>query len=99
MTLARRDFLVSATALTAAACCRTTHAAPDDASAKRRAALEKHRITAITPLSVQMKWSRLVGKNSRLDVHGHGPRVRVCAIETDGSSGGWGAVRGNEEAL
>jgi L-alanine-DL-glutamate epimerase-like enolase superfamily enzyme len=40
-----------------------------------------------------------VGKNARLDVHGHGPTSEVCVIKTDQGASGWGMIRATAQAV
>ncbi|WP_066750609.1 enolase C-terminal domain-like protein [Sphingobacterium populi] len=44
---------------------------------------------------MRLQYPRLVGKNARLDLHGYGPRVEICVIETDKGATGWGSLRGS----
>lgn len=63
--------------------------------------LSYHRIQNIRFSNVRMQYPRLVGKNARLDIHGYGPRLDICIIETDKGAMGWaslrGAIRGAQE--
>ena len=59
--------------------------------------LSRHKIQAIKLTPVQLRYPRLVGKNSRLDVHGTGPRVTVCTFTTNQGAEGMGLLRGNRE--
>ena len=94
----RRDFLaMSAAAGALSLTGRSSKAAEEHAAWREK--LAGHTIKSIEPDSVQMRWPRLVGKNSRLDVHGRGPRVFICKITTDQGAFGWGAVRGNRADL
>ncbi|WP_104381574.1 enolase C-terminal domain-like protein [Sphingobacterium sp. HMA12] len=56
--------------------------------------LSYHRIQEIKYSTVQMKYPRLVGKNARLNLHGYGPNVEICAIKTDKGAMGWASLRG-----
>ncbi|TYP97282.1 L-alanine-DL-glutamate epimerase-like enolase superfamily enzyme [Sphingobacterium allocomposti] len=57
--------------------------------------LADHTIRQIKFSSVRLQYPRLVGKNARLDIHGFGPRVDICVIETDQGARGWGSLRGS----
>ncbi|MEQ9443172.1 MAG: enolase C-terminal domain-like protein [Cyclobacteriaceae bacterium] len=52
--------------------------------------LNQHTIKEITFSEISLKWPRQVGKNARLDVHGHGPSARICQLTTDQGASGWG---------
>ena len=58
--------------------------------------LSYHRIQQINFSSVKLKYPRLVGKNARLDLHGHGPEVEICYIKTDKGAMGWASLRGSK---
>jgi L-alanine-DL-glutamate epimerase-like enolase superfamily enzyme len=62
-------------------------------------ALQKHRIAAIEFRRVAQPWPRLVGKNSRLDVHGRGPSPEVCILKTDLGASGWGMIEGDSKQI
>jgi hypothetical protein len=62
-------------------------------------ALRKHRIAAIEFRRVAQPWPRLVGKNSRLDVHGRGPSPEVCILKTDLGATGWGMIEGDSKQI
>ena len=57
--------------------------------------LNRHKIKAVKYTPVQLRYPRLVGKNSRLGVHGTGPRITVCTLTTDQGAEGIGLLRGN----
>ncbi len=57
--------------------------------------LSYHKISNIRFSDVRLQYPRLVGKNARLDLHGYGPRVEICVIETDKGATGWGSLRGS----
>ena len=59
--------------------------------------LTRHKLKAIKFTPVQLKYPRLVGKNSRLGVHGAGPRVTMCTLTTDQGAEGFALLRGNTE--
>ncbi|MDR3061651.1 MAG: mandelate racemase/muconate lactonizing enzyme family protein [Dysgonamonadaceae bacterium] len=59
--------------------------------------LAYHKLQGIDFTDVQLKYPRLVGKNSRLGVHGTGPRVTFCTLITDKGAKGLGLLRGNRE--
>jgi len=56
-----------------------------------------HRIKDIRFSSVHLQYPRLVGKNARLDLHGHGPHVDICTILTDKGAMGWASLRGSRK--
>jgi len=57
--------------------------------------LSYHKIKDIKFSTVKMNYPRLVGKNARLDLHGHGPDVEICSIRTDQGAMGWASLRGS----
>lgn len=57
--------------------------------------LSYHRIQNIKLSNVRMQYPRLVGKNARLDIHGYGPRIDICILETDKGAMGWASLRGS----
>ena len=59
--------------------------------------LSYHKLKSIKFTPIQLKYPRLVGKNSRLGVHGTGPRVTMCTFTTDQGAEGIGLLRGNRE--
>jgi len=59
--------------------------------------LARHKLKTATYTPVQLRYPRLVGKNSRLGVHGTGPEVTVCTFTTDQGAEGTGLLRGNTE--
>lgn len=92
MHLRRRDFLTSIAGLSVAPSLLLGEETPN---ARWKEELARHRLADVETHSVQMQWPRLVGKNSRLDVHGRGPRTNVCVVKTDRDASGWGTFRGN----
>jgi D-galactarolactone cycloisomerase len=66
---------------------------------KESADLSYHKITDIKFTTVKLNYPRLVGKNSRLDVHGYGPESGVHILYTDKGASGWGLNRGSQKAL
>lgn len=87
----RRQFLGQTLILSAAGYCPSVLADINSDKAKERnTILSGHRLDALEIKTVQLNWPRLVGKNSRLDVHGRGPRETVCRIKTDKEAVGWG---------
>lgn len=85
----RREFLLSTAAAAAG-----FEVARSAAAVAYRDELKGHRIRKLETGRVRMRWPRLVGKNARLNVHGHGPTVRVVRVTTDKGATGWGALRG-----
>lgn len=59
--------------------------------------LERHSISAIERRVVQNRWPRLVGKNSRLDVHGWGRDSAILVIHCDSGASGFGYAPGVTE--
>ena len=59
--------------------------------------LSRHKLKAMIITPVQLRYPRLVGKNSRLDVHGTGPTVTICTFTTDQGAEGMGLLRGNRQ--
>jgi len=59
--------------------------------------LAYHKIKDISFTAVQLRYPRLVGKNSRLGVHGTGPSVTFCTITTDQGAKGLGILRSNQK--
>jgi len=57
--------------------------------------LARHKLKAVKYTQVQLRYPRLVGKNSYLGVHGTGPNVTVCTLTTDQGAEGVGLLRGN----
>lgn len=57
--------------------------------------LSHHTIQRIRFSNVRLQYPRLVGKNARLDLHGYGPRVEICMIDTNQGAMGWGSLRGS----
>ncbi|RYY59622.1 MAG: mandelate racemase/muconate lactonizing protein, partial [Chitinophagaceae bacterium] len=58
--------------------------------------LSYHKLKEVRFRDVQLKYPRLVGKNSRLGVHGTGPRVTFCTLVTDKGAEGLGLLRGEQ---
>jgi len=57
--------------------------------------LARHKLKSVKYTRVQLRYPRLVGKNSRLGVHGTGPNVTVCTLTTDQGAEGVALLRGN----
>lgn len=68
-------------------------------AATRDTALAKHRLAAVEFCQIDLTWPRHVGKNSRRDVHGEGPRSTVVVLKTDQGAVGWGAIRGDRKTV
>lgn len=83
----RRNFIYQ-TGLAAAAAGIGRAVASDSADLDT---LRKHRIKDIEFKEVRFNWPRLVGKNSRLDVHGQHHRLTVAIVHTDQGASGWGS--------
>ncbi len=60
-----------------------------------KAELSHHKLQQITFKQVQLRYPRLVGKNSRLGVHGRGPGMLLCILTTDKGAKGFGPMMGN----
>ena len=58
--------------------------------------LAYHTIQDIKYSRVQLNYPRLVGKNARLDLHGHGPNVEIVCLVTDKGAMGWASLRGSK---
>ena len=89
----RRHFLLTTSGAAAAA------AAAGPSSAAAAEPLAEHRITSVAGVHVRQPWPRVVGKNSRLDVHGRGPTVAALVIRTDQGASGWGMLRGGPKEI
>lgn len=57
-----------------------------------------HRLQAIEVKRVPLPWPREVGKNSKLDRHGHGPTLTVAVLNTDQGAVGWGDFPARNES-
>lgn len=66
---------------------------------KNSSELGYHRIIDIKFSTVKLRYPRLVGKNSQLDVHGWGPESGIHILYTDKGASGWGMNRGSQKAL
>ena len=66
-------------------------------NATERGDLSYHKLKEIKFTSVQLKYPRLVGKNSRLGVHGTGPNLTFCTLITNNGAEGLGLLRGRKE--
>ncbi|MCP5548603.1 MAG: mandelate racemase/muconate lactonizing protein [Akkermansiaceae bacterium] len=85
----RRTFLHQTGFAAAAAGIGRLHAADDPAAAT----LAEHRIESIEFKDVRYRWPRLVGKNSRLGVHGQHHKISVVILRTDQGASGWGVAQ------
>ncbi|HOM76493.1 MAG TPA: enolase C-terminal domain-like protein [Anaerohalosphaeraceae bacterium] len=90
MKMHRRQFIREVFGLWAAGCAAGRLEAASDKQQEWNKSLAQHRIASVDVKTVQLRWPRQVGKNSRLDVHGWGPRETVCRITTDKGAAGWG---------
>lgn len=59
--------------------------------------LAEHKIDSIVFSKVKLNYPRLVGKNARLDLHGHGPELDICCLRTDQGAMGWASLRGSKK--
>ena len=103
MKIDRRQFLGQSLALSAAGYCSSLVGAvpdgkPDDKTEEWKQILASHHLVSLEIKTVQLRWPRLVGKNSRLDVHGRGPRETVCRLTTDKGASGWGMFLANADS-
>lgn len=62
-------------------------------------ALAEHRIKDIKTLRVSSRYTRTIGRNSRIRNHGDGPNTQVRAIITDKGAMGWGASYTPDEKM
>jgi len=67
--------------------------------AYRSGEISRHKITDIRFTTIKLKYPRLVGKNSRLDIHGWGPETGIHILYTDKGASGWGLNRSSQKAL
>jgi D-galactarolactone cycloisomerase len=61
--------------------------------------LSYHRIDNIKFTDIRLKYPRLVGKNSQLDIHGWGPTAGINILYTDKGATAWGLNRGSQQVL
>jgi L-alanine-DL-glutamate epimerase-like enolase superfamily enzyme len=66
---------------------------------RRTTDLIYHKISDIKFTTIKLKYPRLVGKNSQLDVHGWGPESGIHILYTDKGASGWGLNRGSQKSL
>lgn len=66
---------------------------------KRTTDLKYHKISDIKFTTIKLKYPRLVGKNSQLDVHGWGPESGIHILYTDKGALGWALNRGSQKSL
>jgi L-alanine-DL-glutamate epimerase-like enolase superfamily enzyme len=59
--------------------------------------LAYHKLKGIKFNQVQLKYPRLVGRNSRLGLHGTGPKLTFCTLTTDKGAEGFALIRGNQK--
>jgi D-galactarolactone cycloisomerase len=57
--------------------------------------LKTHVLDGIEFTDIKLRYPRLVGKNSRSDVHGLGPTLTVATLKTSKGATGWGLLRSN----
>ena len=94
----RRNFLKVAAASSASFI--TSLASAEEAKVEKqseRNELTYHKLKDIRFDAVQLKYPRLVGKNSRLGIHGTGPNLTFCTLLTDKGAEGLGLMRGNRQ--
>lgn len=97
MNINRRQFLESALLLTVAGGCVEMRQIMPGRYNDWVKTLSEHRIAGIEAHTVRMKYPRLVGKNARKGIHGAGPKVGICIVNTEKGIQGWGAFRGGTE--
>ncbi|HOK65394.1 MAG TPA: enolase C-terminal domain-like protein [Anaerohalosphaeraceae bacterium] len=90
MIMNRRQFIGHTAALAAAGLGPRLFADSSENAESWKKTLAGHRLSSLDIQTVQLNWPRLVGKNSRLDVHGRGVRETICRIRTDQGASGWG---------
>jgi L-alanine-DL-glutamate epimerase-like enolase superfamily enzyme len=61
--------------------------------------LRRHRLSSIEFKRVAQPFPRLVGRNSRLGVHGRGSSPEVAILRTDRGATGWGMIDGPSENI
>ena len=59
--------------------------------------LSYHLLESINFTSVKLSYPRLVGKNSHLGIHGHGPSLTICTLTSNRGASGIGMLRGSRE--
>lgn len=94
----RRNFLKTMTLSTASVLTPVTIMGKESSSFFNNAVnneLSYHKIKSMKFSDVQLHYPRLVGKNSRLGLHGTGPKLRLCTITTDKEAEGLGMVMGD----
>jgi L-alanine-DL-glutamate epimerase-like enolase superfamily enzyme len=57
--------------------------------------LGEHKLAAVEFRQIDLTWPRHVGKNSRRDVHGYGPKPTVVILKTNQGAAGWGMITGS----
>lgn len=59
--------------------------------------LSYHILEDIKFTKVKLSYPRLVGKNAKLGIHGHGPTITMCTLTTKQGASGIGMLRGSQE--
>lgn len=59
--------------------------------------LSYHILEDIKFTKVKLSYPRLVGKNAKLGIHGHGPTISICTLTTKQGASGIGMLRGSQE--
>lgn len=59
--------------------------------------LSDHSLESMQFTNVKLSYPRLVGKNSHLGIHGHGPSMTICRLTTNQGASGIGMMRGSRE--
>ncbi len=90
----RRDFI--ALTASAAALHPLVRLGAEPPAAEDR--LSAQRIASLKTKAVPLPWPRHVGRNAKIDVHGHGPTVTAAILETDQGAVGWGELPGGPKA-
>lgn len=98
MKMLRRDFFRRALGVYLAGGCAGLSGCSLEDNKGWKETLADHKLAKLEIETIQMKYPRLVGKNSRKDIHGRGPRDAICKITTNYDVSGWGAFRGGQKA-
>ena len=59
--------------------------------------LSDHLLESIDFTDVNLSYPRLVGKNAKLGIHGHGPSMTICRLTTNQGASGIGMMRGSRK--
>ncbi len=93
----RRDFIrIGAVGMTAAF---ASERFPEISRKKHQTELDYHTVAEVRFTTVKLRYPRLVGKNSQLDVHGWGPESGINILYTNKGASGWGLNKGSQKEL